>query len=107
MAFIHDEYNQYFISIENQLYMECTNVATALFLLVASHYIFNLTYHPKVHEVLRFLQEKVAGIPSDERSKKIKYHVAVSHMNGISSVYAEMKDNDDETIEVPDESSDN
>jgi len=42
--------------------MESTNVATALFYLVASHYVFNLSYHDKIQEVLRFIQEKVMGI---------------------------------------------
>jgi len=39
--------------------METTDVASALFCLIASHYVFNLSYHPKIFEILRFIQEKV------------------------------------------------
>ena len=59
---------------------------SALFFLIASHYVFNLSYHPKVYEVLRFVQEKIVNIPSDG-SKVSKSPVASSHINGITSVF--------------------
>ena len=59
-------------------------------------YIFNLSYHAKVHELMRFLQEKVAEIPSDEATKKIKSPVVTSYIQGISSVYKSMKSQDDD-----------
>ena len=96
MAFDHDEYMQYFIALEQSLIMECRDIVTALFLLLAAHYIFNLSYHAKVNELMRFLQEKVAGIQSDEAAKKIKSPVATSHIQRISSVYDSMKDKDDD-----------
>lgn len=58
----HDDYNQYFVAIERKLYMESTDVAMALFLLLGSHYILNLSYHPKIGDFMRFIQEKIAGI---------------------------------------------
>lgn len=91
---VHDDYNQYYITVEKALCMECTDMATALFFLIASHYIFNLSYHPKVYEVLRFVQEKIVNIPSDERSKVSKSPVASSHINGITSVFESLNNHD-------------
>ena len=62
---------EYFISIEQKLVMESPNLTTALFNLVASHYVFNLSYQPKANDMLTFLQEKVMGIVSDGK-KMIK-----------------------------------
>lgn len=62
-------------------------MATAVFFLLASHYIFNLRYHPKTSDILYFIQEKVAGIPSDDRRKLTKSPVASSHINGIANVH--------------------
>ena len=72
MAIDHDEYVQYYIALEQTLILESTDITTALFLLLAAHYIFNLSNHTKVHELLRFLQEKAAEIPSDENAQKMK-----------------------------------
>ena len=44
--------------------MESTDVATAVFNLIASHYIFNPSYHDKIHEMLCFVQEKWMDIPA-------------------------------------------
>ena len=38
--------HQYFISVEHNLMMECSNIVAAIFYCVAAHYIFNLSYHP-------------------------------------------------------------
>ena len=73
--------------------MECSNVAGALFYLIASHYIFNVSYHSKVYDVLRFIQEKIVNIPSDT-SKNTKSPVALSYVNGITSVYESLKTQD-------------
>lgn len=74
--------------------MESTDIATAVFLLLGSHYVFNLSYHAKVFEVLRFLQEKVGGIPSDRKMKFTKSAVASSHSCGIVAVYEQQKNED-------------
>jgi len=60
----HDEYEQYFIAIEQKLYFESTDLATAVFFLLGCHYVLNLSYHQKLADLLRFYQEKVAGIAS-------------------------------------------
>ena len=91
IAITHDDYNQYFIAVEKGMYMESTDIATAVFLLLGSHYVFNLSYHVKVFEVLRFLQEKVGGIPSDRKMKFTKSAVASSHSCGIVAVYEQQK----------------
>lgn len=51
MVIQHDDYDQYFIAVEQTLMMETTDVATVIFLMLGSHYIFNLNYHPKVNDI--------------------------------------------------------
>lgn len=84
--------------------MECTDFAMAMFLMLGSHYIFNLSYHPRIYDLLRFIQEKVAGIPSDDKGKKMKSPLAASHINGVVLQYESLKDDHEdeatkETIE--------
>lgn len=59
----HDEYEQYFIAVEQCLMMETTDAATAIFLMLGSHYIFNLNYHPKFNDAMTFIQEKLQRYP--------------------------------------------
>lgn len=93
----HEEYDQYFIAIEQQLCMESADLSMALYLLLAAHYIFNLSYHSKITDLMKFLQEKVARINSGAKGvKKLKSPVATAHINGISAVYDNLVMNDDE-----------
>ena len=86
----HEEYDQYFVVIEQQLCMESTDLSMALFLLLAAHYIFNLSYHSKITDLMKFLQEKVARINSGTKSvKKLKSPVVTTHINGIAAVQEE------------------
>ena len=88
----HDDYSQYFIAVEKNLMLESTNIATALFLLLASHYVFNLSYHTKASEFFIFMQEKIAKIPSDDSNTKTtkKSPIAQSHVRGIAQYYRTM-----------------
>lgn len=90
VIFNHDEYDQYFISIEQKLYLECKDVATAIFHQLGCHYVLNLSYHQKLSDLMRFIQEKIARVSS---SHTIKWKSAVStmHVNGISSEYEALK----------------
>lgn len=79
--------------------LETTNLASALFLLLAAHYVFNLSYHTKAAEVLTFIQEKFAKIPTvvfDSKHKgkrpKDKSPVASSHIIGIVRCYESLKE---------------
>lgn len=101
MVIVHDDYNQYYVAVEQQLCMESTDVTTAVFFLLGSHYIFNLSYHPKVYEVLHFIQEKIAGIPSGE-NKYSKSAAALSHINGTANMH-ESLDSQDAEYETDDE----
>lgn len=93
VVFRHEEYDQYFVAVEQQLCMECTDLSMALFLLLAAHYIFNLSYHTKTTELMKFLQEKVAGIDSATKSvKKLKSPVATQHVNAIATEYKTLLD---------------
>ena len=47
VAFSHDDYHQYFIAVEQKLYMECADLAMAIFLVLGAHYIF-VTRHEKI-----------------------------------------------------------
>lgn len=65
-------------------------MATAIFHLLGSHYILNLSYHSKLNDLMRFIQEKVAYIPSSHGVKS-KSAVATTHVIGITSEYAAVK----------------
>ena len=84
---------QYFISVEQKLFMESSNLITALLNLVASHYILNLAYHLKTNDMLTFLQEEVMDIASD--GKKLTKPSSSVHVSGIVRYYkAGSTDND-------------
>jgi len=93
VAIERDDYYQFMVAIEQTLMLDCTEIATALFLLLASHYVFNLSYHSKADDFFTFFQEKVANIPTDKEMKKRP--VGITHMNGISCIYDSLKENID------------
>ena len=81
-----DVTKQYFLAVKQELMIETSNVVVALFYLLASYYIFNLQYHSKSKDVLSFLQEKVAGLPSTGTAYK-KTPTVVAHTAGITRYY--------------------
>ena len=91
-----DEYCQYFIAVEQMMILSSTDITTALFHLMASHYVFNLSYHSKATDFYIFLQERVTQIPSalteSKKARKEKSSVSVSHINGIARIYDSTKD---------------
>ena len=44
----------HFIAVEQELVMECRSIDSALFLLIAAHFVFNMEYHPKVKDFFFF-----------------------------------------------------
>lgn len=42
-----DKLQQFFICVEQNLMLECSNITSAIFFCIGAHYIFNLNYHPK------------------------------------------------------------
>lgn len=68
---------QYFIAIEQQLLLECKSLESAIFILVASHYVFNIEYHSMVKDVFCFLEEKVFGF-ADTSVKKSSIYLSES-----------------------------
>ena len=70
------------------------------FLLLATHYVFNLRYHTKAAELLMFIQEKFAKLPTvvfDLKHKgkkpKDKSPVVSSHIIEIVHCYESLKKN--------------
>ena len=93
VAIERDEYFQYMIAVEQSLMLDCTEISTALFLLLATHYVFNLSYHVKADEFFTFIQEKVVRISSDKQTKKRP--VGDTHVTEISGIYESLKDSVD------------
>ena len=91
VAFTHDDYDQYFIAVEQKLYMECVDLTMAIFLMLGAHYIFNLSYHSRVFDLMKFIQEKIAEINSDGKGKKSKSAVAASHISGLVAAHNALK----------------
>ena len=52
----------HFIAIEQELVLECRSIDSALFLLIAAHFVFNIEYNSKVKDVLYYFQDKVLGL---------------------------------------------
>ena len=42
----------YFIAVEQNLLMECRNIQSALYLMLATYYVFNIEYCTKIKDVL-------------------------------------------------------
>lgn len=40
---------------------------------MAIHYIFNIEYHPKIRDLLYFVQEKMLGLQDDGRKSSAQY----------------------------------
>lgn len=77
--------DQLFIVVERELMLETSNIVSALFNLVAVHYVFNLDYNVKAKDLFRFLQEKVLTLkPTDTSKKSITIS---SHTAGITRYY--------------------
>ena len=53
---------QYFIAIEQKLMCECNSLTSALFNLVAVHYVFNIEYCRQVKDFFLFLEEMILNI---------------------------------------------
>ena len=79
--------NQFFISIEQQLCLECSNIEGAVFHLIAAHYVFNIDYHNKAHDALLFIQENFLALPSSSARNK-KGLNSSSHIQGIQRFYS-------------------
>ena len=62
--------NQYFISVEQELMIESSNLMAAIFFTIAAHYIFNLSYHRKAGDLWLFIQEKILGLTSKAGTKR-------------------------------------
>ena len=67
----------HFIAIEQELVLECRSIDSALFMMLATHYVFNMEYHPNVRDVLYYFQDKVLGF-SDPLLKKSSIYMNVS-----------------------------
>ena len=68
---------QYFIAVEQQILMECKDIVNALFHLVSTHYVFNMSYHTRVQDVFYFIQEKVLSI-QDVTIKKSSMYLSIT-----------------------------
>ena len=66
-ALVGEEAVQYFIIIEQAVYIQVPTFQLALFVAFSSYYIFNLAYPKQMQKVLFFLQDYVLGMPDSSR----------------------------------------
>ena len=90
VLFIDDDEDlqQYFISVEQELMLETSNLIAAVFYCVAAHYIYNLSYHKKAGDFWIFAQEKMLQLPSKAGIKRSPS--SVTHFSGISRTFADL-----------------
>lgn len=71
----------YFIFIEQQVYVQVSSFAMALFIWFASHYVFNLEYSKYCKDAAMFIQEFIFDLyESDIKQKKQNYLTAVTEL---------------------------
>lgn len=63
----------HFIAIEQDLILECRSIDSALFLMIAAHFVFNMEYQNKVKDVFYYLQDKVLGFPDPTLKQSSMY----------------------------------
>lgn len=54
--------SNYIIVIEKQKLLQCSSLLSAVFILFAVHYVFNVEYYSKVKDFYLFLQSKLFDI---------------------------------------------
>ena len=75
----------YFTLRSNTLILKCDNIASVIYFLLASHYVFNVDYHTKIKDLMNFIARKVGTLTI---SKKFQYSPnAGTHATGICRVY--------------------
>ena len=67
---------QYFIVYEQDVVMECRNFTSALYYLISTHHIFNISYNVTVKVVLFYIQRKIANF-NDKSFKKSPVYLSV------------------------------
>ena len=70
------------------------DLTTAIFHLLSTHYVFNLSYHIRVKDILYFIQEKIMNI-SDPTVKKSSIYLSVT-----SAMECYMQSDSDDCLEV-------
>ena len=80
IAIERDEYFLYMVAVKQSLMLECTEMATAIFMMRACHYVFNLSYHPKATDLFVFLLEKVESKMSARLVKKNQQYLLFTLM---------------------------
>ena len=69
---------QIFIAIEGHLVIECENLPSAIYSMVAAHYVFDIQYNPRVNDVQLYLQEQVLGVADPLLKKSALYSSVIS-----------------------------
>ena len=69
-----------FIAVEQALHVECKNIVTSIFVLMSIHYVFNIEYHPKIRDLLYYIQEHMFGLKDDTRrsAQYLSFTAAIS-----------------------------
>ncbi len=68
---------QFFVVIEREMLIECSNLIDAILGLFVSHYVFNIRYHPRLIDFYLFIEQKIAGI-SPSCDKKSPTYLSVT-----------------------------
>ena len=63
----------HFIAVEQDLLLECRNIQSAVFIMLATYYVFNIEYCVKVKDVLCYVQDRVIGFPDQSIKQSSVY----------------------------------
>lgn len=75
----------YYVFIEQKVFVKVTSFTVALFIWFAAHYVFNLEYDKYYKNVALFFQEFIFELPeADTKKKNQNYLTAVTELKRIS-----------------------
>ena len=63
----------HFIAVEQDLLLECRNMRSSVFMMLAAYYIFNIEYCSEVKDVLYYIQDRVLGVPDPSKKQSSVY----------------------------------
>ncbi len=79
-----DTRGEYYVFIEQKVFVQLTSFTMALFIWFCAHYVFNLEYNKYYQNAAMFFQEFVFELPEcDPKKKKQGYLTAVAELHRI------------------------
>ena len=67
--------NHIVVLVDNQELVDCPDIFTAVVVMLAAYYVFDITYPSALENTMRFLDSKVLGITAQKMSAAIQRRI--------------------------------